>query len=264
MYQVRDKKGKFVSTRVKNLVKNLKVDKAEVSVSTDGNVSGGSVNWDDGRRLVELGVLAEALAMCAGEDCDNALDLRKTVSETRFGLGAILWVRCECGELNRVPIGKCHKNYVKGAPIYDVNSKAAEGMLHAGLSGTAVERFLSTLEVPPPNHKILKRREREIGPAIERVADETCEKAMALEGILTIKDNAEGPVEATASYDMGWQRRSSGRAYNSRSGHGVLVGEVSGKVLGYGSHTSFFIVSFVTSQIEYCFTCKSSAPYFGM
>ena len=48
--------------------------------------------------------------------------------------------------------------------------------------------------------------------------------------MLTVKEDVEGPVELTASYDMGWQRRSSGRAYNSRSGHGVLVGEVSGKI----------------------------------
>ena len=56
MYKVRDKKGKFVSTRVKNIVKNSgkrKVDKEEVSGFIDGNVSGGSVKWDDGRRLVE-------------------------------------------------------------------------------------------------------------------------------------------------------------------------------------------------------------------
>ena len=37
---------------------------------------------------------------------------------------------------------------------------------------------------------------------------------------------------------MGWQKRSSGRAYNSRSGHGALIGKESGKVLDYGSRIS--------------------------
>ena len=53
--------------------------------------------------------------------------------------------------------------------------------------------------------------------------------------MLTVKEDVEGSVVLTASYDMGWQRRSSGRAYNSRSGHGVLVGEISGRILNYGS-----------------------------
>ena len=48
--------------------------------------------------------------------------------------------------------------------------------------------------------------------------------------MLNVKERVAGPVELPASYDMGWLRRSSGRAYNSRSGHGVLVGEVSGKI----------------------------------
>ena len=49
--------------------------------------------------------------------------------------------------------------------------------------------------------------------------------------------NKEGAVDLKASYDMGWQRKGSGRAYNSRSGHGVLIGTES-EILSYGAHTS--------------------------
>ena len=126
---------------------------------------------------------------------------------------------CSCGELNRVPTGKCHRGKEKGMPIYDVNTKVATGMLHAGMPATSVERFLGTLEIPPPNRKTLKRREREVGPVIEKFANETCKTALELETLLSKGDSQEGPVELTASYDMGWQRRSSGRAYNSKSGH---------------------------------------------
>ena len=156
------------------------------------------------------------------------------MSEKRFGLGAILWVRCECGELNRVPTGSITKIIRK---VYRYMTSIAKPQRECCMlvyperlwkDFFPLWKYLSL-------HKILKRREREIGPVIEGVANATCEKAMALERMLTMKDNLEGPVEATASYDMGWQRRSSGRAYNSRPGHGVLVGEASGKVLGYGS-----------------------------
>ncbi len=35
-------------------------------------------------------------------------------------------------------------------------------------------------------------------------------------------------------YDMGWQKRSSGRLYNSQSGVGCAIGQETGKVLDYG------------------------------
>ena len=38
----------------------------------------------------------------------------------------------------------------------------------------------------------------------------------------------------TVSYDMGWQRRSTGRKYNSLSGFGALVGNNGNKVLSFG------------------------------
>ena len=41
-----------------------------------------------------------------------------------------------------------------------------------------------------------------------------------------------------ASDDMGWQRKGSCRAYNSRSGHGVLIGTESEKILSYGTRIS--------------------------
>ena len=36
------------------------------------------------------------------------------------------------------------------------------------------------------------------------------------------------------SYDMGWQKRSTGRIYDSLSGHGYMIGCLSGKVVSFG------------------------------
>ena len=196
------------------------------------------IKWNDGRRIVDLGVLAEGLGVCSKSGCDSLLDLKNITNETRIGLCSILWVACEeCNQINRVPTGKSHLSE-KQRPIYDVNSKTAEAMLHSGVSQRATTRFLSTLNIPPPSRTLLKRREREVGPTIETVAGETCKRAMHLEGMLTdTGDDTFGPeaVDLVASYDMGWQRRSSGRAYNSKSGHGVLIGEATGKILNYGT-----------------------------
>ena len=50
--------------------------------------------------------------------------------------------------------------------------------------------------------------------------------------------NKEVVVDLKANYDIGWQRKSSGREYNSRSGRGVLIGTESKKILSYGTRIS--------------------------
>ena len=50
--------------------------------------------------------------------------------------------------------------------------------------------------------------------------------------------NKEVVVDLKANYGMGWQRKGSGRACNSRSGRGVLIGTESKKILSYGTRIS--------------------------
>ncbi|XP_046559598.1 uncharacterized protein LOC124268670 [Haliotis rubra] len=82
----------------------------------------------------------------------------------------------------------------------------------------------------------MKRREREIGPLIEKVARNSCQETLQVEITLAreTRDDNSQPVELTASYDISWQR-STGRVYNSKSGHGCLIGQNTGNVVGYGS-----------------------------
>ena len=209
----------------------------------------GPIEWNEGQRIVQLGTLAHNLGKCTAEGCEAVHDLRNTVSEHRSGLGNVLWIRCSCGNVNKIQTSKSHmaKKY---DVVFDVNTKEAAGMVHAGMTFKEVERFACNLEIPPPAETTLKRREWEIGPAIEKVGNATCKAAAALENELAVSaedsevgsrgDTNEDVIELTAGYDMGWQRRSSGRAYNSRSGHGVLAGKNSGKVLEYGSRVSNF------------------------
>ena len=192
--------------------------------------------------------MAHNLDECTAEGCEAVQDLRNTVSEHRSGLGGcVLWIRCSCGNVNKIQTSKSHMAKKYGV-VFDVNTKAAADMIHAGMTFKEVEWYACNLEIPPPAETTLKRRKREICPAIEEVANATCKSAAPLENELTVSaedsevgsrgNSNEDVIELTAGYDMGWQRRSSGHAYNSRSGHGVLVEKIAIKVLEYGSRVS--------------------------
>ena len=65
-------------------------------------------------------------------------------------------------------------------------------MMHAGMSYAAIERFASTLDIHPPSRTATKRREREIGPVMEKVARASSEGAVALEEALGEKMKVVG------------------------------------------------------------------------
>ena len=49
-----------------------------------------------------------------------------------------------------------------------------------------------------------------------------------------LENEVDDRVPLTLQYDMGWQKRSSGRKYDSMSGVGTMLGNESGKVIAYG------------------------------
>ena len=87
--------------------------------------------WRDGRRIVELGYLADQLKAGCSE-CKNPLNIINTMDETTQGLGSILYIQCEeCPQLNAIKTGKTHRSPTKknvGRPIWDINTKAATGL----------------------------------------------------------------------------------------------------------------------------------------
>ena len=85
-------------------------------------------------------------------------------------------------------------------------------MLHARIGPTHVNSLLTSINLPAVAENTLKAREREIGPVIERVAKESCEKALEVEkskwineSLNSAKVSHEG-VGIGASYDTGWQK----------------------------------------------------------
>lgn len=62
------------------------------------------------------------------------------------------------------------------------------------------------------------KEEREVGQQIREMAEETCQKSLQEEIKLS-----EGSL--SARFDGAWQKRGTGRAYNSLTGHASLFGE---------------------------------------
>ena len=69
------------------------------------------------------------------------------------------------------------------------------------------------MNISTMNHQLFKRREREVGNAVENVARESCtinsnfRKKMAAQ---SPGPSADGFVGIAVSYDMGWQKRGKG------------------------------------------------------
>ena len=51
-----------------------------------------SISWQEGRRIVELGVLVDELAKGCCVECSEALLLQNTQEETKVDLGNILYI----------------------------------------------------------------------------------------------------------------------------------------------------------------------------
>ena len=82
-----------------------------------------------------------------------------------------------------------------------------------------------------------KKREREVGLAVEHVAIKSCTDTVMKERKIAVENGAvpddKGLVGIPCSYDMGWQKK--GRGFNSLTGYGAVMGLKTGKVMGYSS-----------------------------
>ncbi|XP_070549492.1 uncharacterized protein [Ptychodera flava] len=171
------------------------------------------IPWYEGVRLVNLGVLARGLDAC--NVCHEHLRLTQCQSETKYGGGSVLHIPCDqCGSINNVYPSKTHRKVElsRGMQAFDVNAKIATGMITAGIGERHLNQMLSSISVPTIHHKTSKRKEREVGESILKVANQSCKQATSDEMCASKKPRID------VSYDGGWQKRGSGREYKSLSG----------------------------------------------
>ncbi|XP_033725164.1 uncharacterized protein LOC117315129 [Pecten maximus] len=114
--------------------------------------------------------------------CDvynSPLHLSNTLWERRLGLGSTLHIQCTnavCDAVCQVDTGKRGSS---GA--FDVNSKAAIGMVHAGIGPSQVNNFLVECNIPPIATSTLKRKESLIGKTLVEAASTSCRDAQTEE-----------------------------------------------------------------------------------
>jgi len=107
----------------------------------------------------------------------------------------------------------------------------------------AIITFLDLPHASTFHTNTFPRVQNAMRPAIKRISQQCMEKARAEEVLQTIglercNDWKEKKIDAkevklTISYDMGWNKRSSGHKYDSMSGHGFVLGGQSKKVLQF-------------------------------
>ncbi|CAG2230313.1 UAP1 [Mytilus edulis] len=218
-YNIKDFKSKRTDRRpnkwsIITQIPNISNATREEEVSNEGKQTRSSEDWREGRRIVELDVLATGLRACL--KCGLPLQLGHTIDIQTYGLGCLLKVQCFntiCMHVNSVPTGKRHDR------VWDVNSKLATALVHSGLGERQANSFLSELNIPAFSYKLVSARLKEVGNVVEEVAKESTNEALEKE--LAAVEQKKGKL--VVAVDAGWQKRGSVRAYDSKSdGNGGL------------------------------------------
>ena len=146
---------------------------------------------DKYRLVVELGHIVKQLkGGCI--KCRLPLNICNAQGVTTRGLGGWIYIACDnptCKMVNKVTLGKQHKKALSkednpfdinppGNAIFDVNTKAASGMIHAGMGESDLNNLFSTLNLPTISHRSLKKREIEIGSVMQTHANASVDAAL--------------------------------------------------------------------------------------
>lgn len=90
--------------------------------------------------------------------------------------------------------------------------------------------LMAAMDVRPFSETPFKNAEREVGPRIEAVAREGCDKWKDIE-------KERSPNGIKASYDFGWQKNK--HSHNSKTGQGTVVGHETKKCIDYKTKNSY-------------------------
>ena len=225
---------------------NIDVCEEEVGATT---LPKSVIPIDKYRLVVELGHIVKQLIQGCVK-CRLPLNICSAQGVTTRGLGGWIYITCDnpaCKIVNRIALGKQHKKTLPhednpfdimppGNAIFDVNTKAASGIIHAGMGESDLNNLLSTLNLPTISHKSLKKREIEIGSVMQKYANTSADAALIKEQELTQKDlKITESVGIEISSDVAWQKWGSQRSYNSLSGIASAIGRKTRKIVHFNS-----------------------------
>ncbi|KAK0088080.1 hypothetical protein PV326_004950 [Microctonus aethiopoides] len=141
----------------------------------DSSTNTSKTNLCEGNRVVDLKFLGEKLKCVK---CFEVLCLNNIVHEQHLGLNSILKVKCEkCDTISIVPTSKAHNTADNKSKHSDINTGVVLGAVHAGYGCSGLNKILACANISTISPQLFKRYEREVGPAIEEAAKESCKRA---------------------------------------------------------------------------------------
>ncbi|CAB4012396.1 Hypothetical predicted protein [Paramuricea clavata] len=152
-----------------------------------------------------------------------------------WSCASIFDIKCNlCGKINKIKTSSEHRSGKRGRLTYN-NSRAVLGSLHAGIGNTHLSNLVATMNlIPTMNNKTFKSREREVGKAVESLAQTSCKTNMEVEKKMAEKNrevaDENGLIGIPVSYHMGWQKRGKGQLADWTR---VAMGMQTGCVLAY-------------------------------
>ena len=126
---------------------------------------------------------------------------------------------------------------------YSLNLKLVLGTMASGIGPSNMSQLLSFLDIPSCKSlhgRFFRNIELAVGSSLRKIATESMRDAIEEEVRTTINNDAKYrqylkgnlQVGITVSFDIGWNERSSGNRYDSLSGHAMIIGCLSKKIVG--------------------------------
>ena len=134
------------------------------------------------------------------------------------------------------------EQFQKNYNWYELNLKLGLGTTASGIGPSNLSQLLSFIDLPNCktfDSTFFNNMELTVGSTIRKVSTKSMDKATNEEVKLTLADEIKQKqfeqenlhVIISISFDMGWNKRSSGTRYDSLSGHVLAIGCLSNKIL---------------------------------
>lgn len=205
---------------------------------------------DNGNRLIHWDSLS--LLVCSNVCCKNC-GSEVSLTETTTGIATEVKLKCKnrnCKLDQKNKLRKCnYKNYRSrqgSSESFCINLQFVLGLMQVGAGAAESGTLLTFLDMAHANtfHRNTFRRvqnflRQEIkvvsNGSMKTCREEEISKTVSKEIFEQYKDNKTKPsdIPLTCSYDMGWNKRSSGRKYDSISGHGFVIGTQTKKIINF-------------------------------
>lgn len=186
----------------------------------------------NGNYIINLKLLVKGMRKCSTCHEGPLSICNITKPPVRLGLGVVLYVKCsKCGSDCKIRPYETHTTVTGGPKAVSLNTRAVLAMIHTGQGLAHLNGILSVLGVGTLSKNTFQRKQKEVGLAVESVCKESCSKFLEEEKNKSTTIDDEGHKSVPISFDGAWQKR--GKARNSTTGFGTIVGEATGKVIDY-------------------------------